>query len=324
MGTRPNRECSGKRLPAGAEQLEDITMIETKFRAMNSSILLSGMDLDAHLQIKKMIVDFEQKASRFIPENQLAFVNHSPLDVPIYLDSTLAELLDRSLQLARRSDFYVHPFLGKEMRANGYTESFHEQYQPVFTERTAKHFSREPIERLSKSWIIKKRDFLFDFGGFGKGYIIDEGIKQLKQNGVNHFLINAGGDLAVLGSHEVGIEHPVLMGEDMIKLSITNKALVTSGKNYRRWTRGNQEYHHILNGRTGEPAFNGVLQASVIANTAMEAETAAKLLCILPFEEAKALLYRKFPRIAYFVYFEKGQIAIGGDTRLYKRLEAAK
>lgn len=299
-------------------------MIKTKFRAMNSGILLSGMDLDAHLEIKRMIVDFEKKASRFIPNNQLAFVNHSPLDVPVYLDSTLAELLDVSLQLARRSDYYVHPFLGKEMMANGYTESFHEHHQPVFNEPTAMHFSREPIERLSKKWIIKKRDFLFDFGGFGKGYIIDKGTDYLKQKGVNHFLINAGGDLKVLGTHEVGIEHPVLMGEDMIRLSITDKALVTSGKNYRRWTRGKQDYHHILNGRTGEPAFNGVLQASVIANTAMEAETAAKLLCILPFEEAKALLYRKFPRIAYFVYFENDQIAIGGDTRLYKRLEVAK
>ncbi|CAM3859666.1 FAD:protein FMN transferase [Mesobacillus thioparans] len=299
-------------------------MIETRFRGMNSGILLSGMDLDNHLEIKRMIMDFEQKASRFIPDNQLAFVNHSPLDVPIYLDPVLADLLDQSLKLARKSDHHVHPFLGKEMMANGYTESFHEQYQPVFSGRTSTHFAGEPIERLSKRWIIKKRDFLFDFGGFGKGYIIDKGIRHLKQKDVNHFLINAGGDVKLLGTHEVGIEHPVLMGEDMIRLSITDQALVTSGKNYRRWTRDHQHYHHILDGRTGEPAFNGVLQASVIAHSAMEAETAAKLLCILPFEEAKALLYRNFPRIAYFVYFENDQIAIGGDSRLYKRMEVAK
>ena len=301
-------------------------MIETNFKAMNSRIQLVGMDLDAHLEIKRKIQDFEQKASRFIPDNQLAFVNNSPLDVPIYLDETMAELLEKALRLAKKSDFYVHPFLGRDMQANGYTNSFSEQYEPVFTEKdpTAMEFHQEPVERISKRWIIKKRNFLFDFGGFGKGYIIDEGIKHLKKKRESRFLINAGGDIAVLGTHDVGIEHPVSMGEDMIKLSITNKALVTSGKNYRRWTRDHKEYHHILNGLTGEPAVNGVLQASVIANTAMEAETAAKILCILPFEEARALLYQEFPLIAYFVYFENHQIAIGGDTRLYKRLEVAK
>ncbi|WP_210367071.1 hypothetical protein [Bacillus sp. REN3] len=67
-----------------------------------------------------------------------------------------------------------------------------------------------------------------------------------------------------------------------------------------------------------------MLQASVIANSAMEAETAAKILCILPYEDAKALLYRKLPCIAYFVYFENDQIAIGGDPKFYQRLEAAK
>ncbi len=298
-------------------------MIETTFRAMNSTIVLSGMNFEPQVEIKKNIIDFEQKVSRFLPDNQLAFINRSPLNVPIYLEATLADLLDRSLQLARKSAHYVHPFLGKAIMTNGYTESFQEHNQPVFTESDAVHVSREPIKRISKSWIIKKENFLFDFGGFGKGYIVDNGIKQLKQKGVDHFLINAGGDLRVLGSHEVGIEHPVLMGEDMIRLTITDKAIATSGKNYRRWTKGSKEYHHLLNGRTGEPAFNGVLQASVIANTAMEAETAAKLLCILPFEKAKALLYRHFPQIAYIVYLENDQISIGGDSQLYNRLEVA-
>jgi FAD:protein FMN transferase len=297
----------------------------TEFKAMNCTIKLEGMDKEVQLEIEHMIREFELNTSRFIPENYLSYLNNRALNVPILLDETFVELFDQSLTLARKADYYVHPFMGDNMREIGYTSSFHENYQPIFEEGkfAIKEFSIEPIERLSDKWLIKKKGFSFDFGGFGKGYIIDQVKKVLLQRGLNRALVNAGGDLTVIGNYEVGIEHPILMGKDMMKFVIKDCALATSGKNYRKWEKDQSAYHHILNGRTGEPAQNGVLQASVIAKSVMEAETAAKLLCILPFEDAKALLSMRFPKIAYFIYFENNQIAFGGDTTLYEELEVA-
>lgn len=296
-----------------------------ELKSMNCTIKLEGMDKEVQLEIEHMIREFEQNTSRFIPENYLSYLNSRALNVPILLDETFVELLDQSLTLARKAEYYVHPFLGDNMREIGYTSSFHENYEPIFQEMKLPKlkFSEEPIERLTDRWMIKKRDFSFDFGGFGKGYIVDKTKKLLLEKGSNHALINAGGDLSVIGTYDVGIEHPLLMGKDMMQLAIKDCSLATSGKNYRKWQNNLTTYHHILNGKTGEPAHNGVLQASVIAKTVMEAETAAKLLCILPFEEAKALLSLRFPKLAYFVYFSNHQIAIGGDTSLYESLEVA-
>lgn len=300
-------------------------MKSSEFKAMNCTIKLEGMDKETQLEIIQIIREFEQNISRFIPDNYLSYLNSRAKDKPILLDKSFVELLNQSLKLTRKADYYVHPFLGDNMTEIGYTSSFQENYKPIFVEaKFAKNeFSEEPIERLTDKWLIKKRDFSFDFGGFGKGYIVDKVKKMLIQKGIKRALVNAGGDLIVIGSYEVGIEHPILMGKDMMKFFIKDCALATSGKNYRKWEKEQSAYHHILNGRTGEPAQNGVLQASVIANTVMEAETAAKLLCILPFEEAKSLLSKRFPKIAYFIYFENDQIAIGGDTTLYERLEVA-
>lgn len=297
----------------------------TEFKAMNSTIKLEGVNRQVQLEVKQMIREFEQNTSRFIPGNYLAYLNNRALNVPILLDETFVELLNQSLTLARKADYYVHPFLGDNMREIGYATSFHENFEPIFEEGkfAIKEFNEEPIDRLSDRWLIKKKDFSFDFGGFGKGYIIDQVKKFLLQRGLNRVLINAGGDLTVIGTYEVDIEHPILVGTDMMKFVIKDCALATSGKNYRKWEKEQDSYHHILNGRTGEPAQNGVLQASVIAKTVMEAETASKLLCILPFQEAKAMLSMRFPWIAYFIYFENNQIAIGGDTTLYERLEVA-
>jgi FAD:protein FMN transferase len=296
-----------------------------EFKAMNCMIKLDGMNKQVQLEVEQIIREFEQNTSRFIPDNYLSYLNNRAQNVPIHLDESFVDLLDQSLALARKADYYVHPFIGDNMREIGYTSSFHENYKPIFEEGkfAIKEFNEEPIERLTEKWLIKKRDFSFDFGGFGKGYIIDQVKKLLHQKGLNRALINAGGDLTVIGSYEVGIEHPIIIGKDMMKLVIKDCALATSGKNYRKWEKNQAAYHHILNGRTGEPAQNGVLQASVIANTVMEAETASKLLCILPFEDAKALLAMGFPKIAYLIYFQNNQIAIGGDKTLYEGLEAA-
>ncbi|MED2974935.1 FAD:protein FMN transferase [Fictibacillus sp. B-59209] len=297
-----------------------------KFNAMNCTIQLDGMDMETKMLVKNEMLDFEQAASRFLPNNALEVINNAPLNVPVFLQSQVAELLERSLRLARKTGYYVHPFGGDSMKASGYAQSFEKGEKSSEKEMVSfvtENQFKEPIDQLTKNCIIKTQPFSFDFGGFGKGFIVDRMKELFFVDEKESWLINAGGDLLVTGTREAGIEHPIQMGRDMIRLQLTNCALATSGKNVRKWSMGCREYNHILNGRTGRLANNGVLQASVIAKNVMEAETAAKIFCILPYEEAKTLLYRNFPCIAYFVYFEDHRIAVGGDSTLYEKLEVA-
>jgi FAD:protein FMN transferase len=109
----------------------------------------------------------------------------------------------------------------------------------------------------------------------------------------------------------------------MMRFYMKDVSMATSGKNYRKWTYGNQTFHHIVNGQSGEVATNNVLQATAIAQTTMEAETISKLFCILPFEQAKKMIFKKFPYTAYVVYFNNHKITVGGDNTLFERLEVS-
>lgn len=295
------------------------------FKAMNSTIKMAGVDPSLEVKLQNLFIDFEKAASRFIPDNALAYINGASLHVPIRVEEILADLLEKSLSLSRKAHYYVNPFLGDCMKSIGYANSFQPEFTPVILGRN--DFSdpsvEEPVEQISKQWIIKKRPFTFDFGGFGKGYIVDQAKKLLLQEKTEQAVINAGGDLTVIGRQQVGIENPISIGSDMMRFFIRDCALATSAKNYRKWGHEEKQVHHILNGRTGNVAHNGVMQASVIAGTAMVAETVSKLFCILPFEEAKKLIKIRFPRIAYFVYFNDHRIAVGGDSSLYEDLEVA-
>jgi len=83
-------------------------------------------------------------------------------------------------------------------------------------------------------------------------------------------MINGGGDVVVMGSHQgrpwrIGIRHPrrgdVLLGA----VELTQGWVVTSGDYERYFFRDGKRYHHILDPRSGYPA-EGPQQVTLVAN----------------------------------------------------------
>ena len=56
--------------------------------------------------------------------------------------------------------------------------------------------------------------------------------------------------------------------------------VATSATDRRRWMQGDQLRHHIIDPRSGLPTVTDVVSATVVAPTAVEAETAAKAVLI--------------------------------------------
>ncbi len=124
-----------------------------------------------------------------------------------------------------------------------------------------------------------------DLGGIAKGYAVDQAGAVLKQHGVIHFLLNAGGDLLASGTKadgsawRVGIRHPRDPKGMAATLALHGQAIATSG-DYERFTlHAGERYHHILDPRTGYPA-RGHQSMTVLAPTAEEADVWATCLFI--------------------------------------------
>jgi thiamine biosynthesis lipoprotein len=58
--------------------------------------------------------------------------------------------------------------------------------------------------------------------------------------------------------------------------ALTDGAVATSGIGRRSWLQAGRPAHHLLDPATGAPAFTGVVQATALAPTALEAEIRAK------------------------------------------------
>ena len=120
----------------------------------------------------------------------------------------------------------------------------------------------------------------FDAGGTGKGLAAD--LVATLVGGDERFAIDCGGDLRVGGAgalaepFDVLVRHP-LTGEVAHALQITAGGVATSGLDVRLWRDASgRPAHHLLDPGTGRPAWTGLVGATALAPTALEAEVLAK------------------------------------------------
>lgn len=129
---------------------------------------------------------------------------------------------------------------------------------------------------------------------FAKSYIINLACDAaLAKSKVDAVVVNIGGDLVIKGdvTDAVNVTNPLANAENdapLAHLLVSNKAVATSG-NYRRGEQiGKHWYSHIVDPRTGKPV-EGVISATVIANSATDAGALATAFNVLSLEESKAL-----------------------------------
>ncbi|MFK5952059.1 MAG: FAD:protein FMN transferase [Desulfobacterium sp.] len=135
---------------------------------------------------------------------------------------------------------------------------------------------------------LKQCGVKVNLGAIGKGYIVDRAIDYLSNKGVQSAMVNAGGDLRVIGEirnghcWRVGIRNPFKPRKMISSTLLHDQAVATSGS-YRR------PIHDIYNPQTGKESY-GIASASVVTDSAMDADALATSVYILGTEKGKSLI----------------------------------
>ena len=113
-----------------------------------------------------------------------------------------------------------------------------------------------------------------DGGGLVKGLAADLLAGDLARHGA--YAVDCGGDLRVGGAPRRLLVADPFGGEPVHELTLA-QAAATSGIGRRAWRDGGgRPAHHLVDPATGRPAWTGVVQATALAPTALEAEIRAK------------------------------------------------
>lgn len=132
--------------------------------------------------------------------------------------------------------------------------------------------------------IILPSKIMLDFGGFGKGWLIDMFVRELKLADVHAFIVNGGGDLYVQSDKPIrlGLEDPLDATRSIGNISIRQGGLAGSNSVKRTWDDGEIRRHHIIDPATHDSSASPVLASFVAAESALIADTMATILIIQP------------------------------------------
>jgi len=130
--------------------------------------------------------------------------------------------------------------------------------------------------------------------GIAKGFIADKASDTLKNAGVSHFMVDAGGDIRVQGSPKgdgrpwrIAIEDPDKNGDYPSVIEMRSGAVATSG-GYEVYFDQSRKSTHLINPETGaSPQY--IKSVSVQAPTVMQADGLATALSIMSPREALRL-----------------------------------
>ncbi len=140
------------------------------------------------------------------------------------------------------------------------------------------------------------KDQHIDLGGIAKGYAVDGAARVLKAEGVEDFLVQAGGDLYGSGKKPdgspwvSGVRDPRGPHESFFAMiDLTDHAFSTAGDYARSYIYKGKRYHHIIDPRTGFPA-TACRSVTIWAPTAFEADAIDDAVFILGPKEGLELI----------------------------------
>lgn len=167
------------------------------------------------------------------------------------------------------------------------------------------------LDEAKKAISFAKEGVKINLGGIAKGFIVDEGIRILKECGVRNALITAGGDMYCMGEAgrgewRIGIRSPEDSRKVIATFGVRDKGVATSGT----YERG----FHIIDPRTGYPVEKKLRSATVVANDCITADALATALFVLGPQEGLAVI-ESIPD-AECVIVDEGEIYCSSGLKL--------
>ena len=220
--------------------------------------------------IYSIIIDFENKYSRFKENSMLSILNKSK---SMNVDSDFINLLLKSKEIYELTKWYFNPLVN--LSNIWYSKSW--EQNNFITKKQEENLD------FKKIWIYWNNLELLqwmnlDFGGIGKWFIADKIKSFLLTQWEENFLLNIWWDIIASGKNlkkeywSSWIQDP--FSENLIKiLELKNKSISTSWNYIRNWKIDNKKYHHILT--PWKKQKNNISSVSIIDKYAYKTDSLA-------------------------------------------------
>lgn len=241
-----------------------------------------------------------------------AAAQHSA-EQPLTISAEMSRLLDKALYYGRLTEGAFDITFASLARYYDYRNAS----QPSQLQRRqllpAIDYRHVKLDHIGHTVYYSQPQVYVDLGGIAKGYAVDRAIELLRQAGVRHASVSAGGDSRVLGDKRgrpwlVGIKPP--RGDQThaaITLPLNDSAISTSG-DYERYfiDADGERIHHIINPHTGKSSSE-LASVSIIGPNSFDADALSTSVFVLGGDKGLKLI-NTLPEFDAIVITRSGKV----------------
>jgi FAD:protein FMN transferase len=261
-------------------------------------------------KVQALMLSIDERFSPYRESSEPSQVNREAAKAPVAISDELYRLLERSLYYSElTSGAFDITFASV-----GHHYDYRQGKRPsdeLLKLSAEINYRGVQLNPQSQTVYFAHPDIRIDLGGIAKGYSVDLAIDLLREQGVKHAAISAGGDSRLLGDKlgrpwMVGVKNPRAEDQMSVVLPLQGEAISTSG-DYERFfidPKTEERVHHILNPRSGRSAGE-LMSVTILGPDGFDTDPLSTSVFVLGLDEGLALINR-MPSFETIIIDRKG------------------
>ena len=282
-----------ERVRQSAHATVDNHLHRLEFRAMSTLCrvnfhgVAASIARDFQRDVVAWVGQFEARYSRFIPDSLIGRINAAAGEHWVETDPDT----DRLFALCHELYFFTRgsfdPTALPLMKLWNWKTPTPALPSDESIRTALENVGWKKVQRRPGGIFLPERGMELDLGGIGKEYAVDCVMSMAIERGLENVLVDFGNDVRVRGHAPgkkfwwIGLDDAAAPGKCWGGVALTDHAVATSGDYLRNFVINGRRYGHIIDPRTGYPAFNDCRAASVIAPSCTIAGLLSTSICIL-------------------------------------------
>lgn len=262
-------------------------------------------DIDSILKV------FDKSLSIYDSTSIISRINND--DPTVEADDWFVTVFNKSAEVSAISGGAFDITVGPVVKAWGFGNAPIAKHDTAYIDSLLQFVGMDKIKLDGRKIIKKSSGVKIDVNAIAQGYSVDVVSDFFEKMKIKNYLVEIGGEVRCKGTNaknklwHIGIDRPndgnLTPGDDLQAIiELNNKSLTTAG-NYRKFfVENGVKYGHTIDPKTGFPARNTLLSATVVCDDAMTADAYDTVFMVLGLEKSIELL-KKLPGIeVYFIY----------------------
>lgn len=259
-----------------------------KGKAQGTTYIVKTSDDSLYItpdELSTFFEEFDNELSTYKSSSLIARFNDGMLN-EFDLDSTkyFKTSYQLSAQVSQNTDGAFDPTVFPLVKVWGFFQNPQEspdQHQ-IDSVMSLVGFGDQSLMIVENGTLKKKEErVMLDFNAIAQGQSADEIAAILNERGQENFFIEVGGEISTKGINDrdtkwvIGIDEPKesntgISGKRELEnyLSISNRAVATSGSYRKFYEKNGEKYSHTINPRTGRPVQHNLLSVTVVGENA--------------------------------------------------------